>query len=176
MLAYIQLRSPCSVIVTRATGDAVLDEAMVALASAGGTAVVQAAGTDAWRVFREKVVRLFGRQGSQGEQTALERLNETAAALEATGDGEAEKGMSRYAARWHEWFAELLDGLDGSEQYRAADELRQLVSEATRAQRWEQHIISDGNGLAVGVQGAHSSVHIHHHGLPSTRGDRAAED
>jgi hypothetical protein len=50
------------------------EEALAALAAAGGTAVVQAAGTDAWAGFRSRVAKWFARGDTEREQIALERL------------------------------------------------------------------------------------------------------
>jgi hypothetical protein len=57
-----------------------LTEALTALAAAGGTAVVQAAGKDAWTGFRGRVAKWFARGDTGREQVALERLDRTAAA------------------------------------------------------------------------------------------------
>jgi hypothetical protein len=45
-----------------------LVETLAALAAAGGAAVVQAAGTDAWNGFRQAVARWFARGDAQREQ------------------------------------------------------------------------------------------------------------
>jgi hypothetical protein len=52
-----------------------LSDALVALAAAGGTAVVQAAGTDLRADFRERVATWFGRGDAEREHAELERLN-----------------------------------------------------------------------------------------------------
>jgi len=106
----------------------VLAEALTALAAAGGTAVVQAAGKDAWAGFRARVAKWFGRGDTGREQVALERLDRTAAALEAAGPGEVERVRAGQEASWQTMFELLLEGLDGQEQERAADELRDLLA------------------------------------------------
>jgi len=106
----------------------VLAEALTALAAAGGTAVVQAAGTDAWAGFRARVAKWFSRGDTGREQVALERLDRAAAALEATGPGEVERVRAGQEASWQTLFELLLEGLDGEEQQRAADELRDLLA------------------------------------------------
>ena len=105
-----------------------LAEALTALAAAGGTAVVQAAGKDAWAGFRSRVAKWFGRGDAGREQVALERLDRTAAALEAAGPGEVERVRASQEASWQTLFEVLLEGLDGEEQPRAADELRDLLA------------------------------------------------
>ena len=104
-----------------------LAEALTALAAAGGTAVVQAAGEDAWTGFRARVAKWFARGDPGREQVALERLDRTAAALEAAGPGEVERVRAGQEASWQTMFELLLEGLDGGEQQRAADELRDLL-------------------------------------------------
>ena len=110
-----------------------LAEALTALAAAGGTAVVQAAGKDAWAGFRSGVARWFGRGDAEREQVALERLDRTAAALEAARLGEVERVRADQEASWQTSFETLLGGLDGVEQQRAADELRDLLADFVAA-------------------------------------------
>jgi hypothetical protein len=106
----------------------VLTEALAALAAAGGTAVVQAAGKDAWDEFRSRVAKWFARGDAERERVALERLDRTAAALEAAGPGEVERVRAGQEASWQTRFEIMLEGLDGEEQPRAADELRDLLA------------------------------------------------
>jgi hypothetical protein len=106
----------------------VLAEALTALAAAGGTAVVQAAGTDAWAGFRSRVAKWFGRGDTKREQAMLERLDRAAAVLEAAGPGEVERVRTDQEASWQTSFEILLEGLDGEEQQQAAAELRDLLA------------------------------------------------
>jgi hypothetical protein len=126
-----------------------MTEALTALAAAGGTAVVQAAGKDAWAGFRGRVAKWFGRGDIGREQVTLERLDRTAAALAAARPGEVERVRAGQEASWQTMFELLLESLDGEEQQRAANELRDLL----------------GGGQAVAVgQGAvavASGVDIH---------------
>ena len=105
-----------------------LAEALTALAAAGGTAVVQAAGNDAWAGFRARVAKWFARGDTEREQVALERLDRTAAALEASGPGEVERVRAGQQASWQTLFEILLEGLSGQEQQRAAADLRDLFA------------------------------------------------
>ncbi|MFI5689937.1 hypothetical protein [Streptomyces sp. NPDC051636] len=68
-----------------------LAEAMTATAAAGGSAVVQAAGTDFWAWCRVRGARLIGRGDPARETEALERLDQTASALAAASDDERER-------------------------------------------------------------------------------------
>lgn len=99
-----------------------------ALAVAGGTAVVQAAGTDAWAGFRAKVAQWFARGDSEREQVTLGRLDRAAAALETAGPGDAERVRADQEAEWRTRFETALESLDTAEQRRASDELGVLLA------------------------------------------------
>ncbi|MFF3249241.1 hypothetical protein ACFYWY_37255 [Streptomyces sp. NPDC002870] len=104
-------------------------ETLVALAVAGGTAVVQAAGTDAWNGFRGAVARWFGRGDAQREQAELERLDQTATALQATDPAEAERARIGQQASWQARIEAMLESLDEADRSQAADQLRALLNE-----------------------------------------------
>jgi hypothetical protein len=109
-------------------GYRVLTEALTALAAAGGTAVVQAAGTDAWAEFRAQVAKWFAREDTQREHAALERLDQAAVTLEAAGPGEVERARITQEASLRTWFEIFLEGLDGDKQQQAGAELGDLLS------------------------------------------------
>jgi hypothetical protein len=123
-----------------------LSEAMTALAAAGGTAVVQAAGTDAWTGIRQQVARWFGRGDPQREQVQLERLDQTAAELEAARPAEAERVRIRQEAAWQGRIDALLESLEDFERARVVDELRTLQAQ----QNSPRAVLADQSGLAVG--------------------------
>jgi hypothetical protein len=106
----------------------VLTEALTALAAAGGTAVVQAAGQDAWTAFRIQVAKWFSRGDAQREHVALEHLDRAATALKAAGPGAAERVRAVQEASWQTRFESVLEGLGAAEQQRAAGELRDLLA------------------------------------------------
>ncbi|MGP3991515.1 hypothetical protein [Streptomyces sp. 3N207] len=106
-----------------------LSEAMAALAAAGGTAVVQAAGTDAWTGFRQRVARWLGRGNPQRENDELERLDRTAGDLESVGPAELERVRIRQEAAWQARIEALLESLDGSERDQAAEQLNALLEQ-----------------------------------------------
>ncbi|MFD5882795.1 hypothetical protein [Streptomyces yangpuensis] len=129
-----------------------LEQALVVLAEAGGTAVVQAAGTDMWTGLRQAVARWFGRGDSQREQAELERLDQTAGELEVAGTTVTERARIRQEATWQARIESLLESLDATERAQAAEDLRVLL-----AQHMGQGTVSAGQGgLAVG-----GSVNIH---------------
>ena len=101
-----------------------LSEALTALAAAGGSAVVQAAGTDAWAGVRRRTARMFGRTE---EQDVLDALDRTADELAHGGPGE------EAAAQWAELFARRLSGLDEQARSALADQLRELASASSPA-------------------------------------------
>jgi len=106
-----------------------LVEELAALAVAGGTAVVQAAGMDAWTGFRQAVARWFGRGDTRREHAELERLGQTASALETAGEAELERVCIREEAFWQTRFETLLESLDEREREQSAAELRALIAE-----------------------------------------------
>ncbi|MFF3968033.1 hypothetical protein ACFYZI_41590 [Streptomyces griseorubiginosus] len=107
-----------------------LTEALVALAAGGGAAVVQAAGTDAWAVMRERVARLFGRSGESSVSAVLEGLDRTAEELHGTAQDErGQESRARLAAAWRSRFEELLEGLPPAERQEAELHLTELVNE-----------------------------------------------
>ncbi|ESP95707.1 nephrocystin (plasmid) [Streptomyces sp. GBA 94-10 4N24] len=111
----------------------ILAEALVALAAASGTAVVQVAGTDAWQTLRQRVARLLGRGSPEREQVELERLDRTAAVLNAAREGETERVLASQEATWQTRFETLLEaaGDDEREQFTAV--LGELVEQSRHA-------------------------------------------
>ncbi|MFB7180714.1 hypothetical protein ACFCYI_23795 [Streptomyces sp. NPDC056257] len=106
-----------------------LDAALVALAAAGGAAVVQAAGTDEWNGLRSGVARLLGRGDEAREQAGLARLDQTATELLAVEPASAERMQLRQEASWQARFEDLLESVGDEERVRLAEGLRALVAE-----------------------------------------------
>ncbi|MGW4702034.1 hypothetical protein [Streptomyces sp. NPDC004285] len=107
-----------------------LVEALLALAAAGGGAIVQAAGTDAWNGMREGVARVLSRGEASRESGELERLDRTRAVLEAAGEEEAERVRTAQAAVWQSRLEMLLEELPETQRQQAAAELRALLRQA----------------------------------------------
>jgi hypothetical protein len=126
-----------------------LDQALIALASAAGMAVAQAAGTDAWQGFREGVARVFGRGPARGaaREAALARLDRTAAELESADPGAAERAQKAAGAAWRTRFQDLLEELDEDGREQAATQLRELVALAQQAR---SGVSAAGEGIAIG--------------------------
>ncbi|GGN64761.1 hypothetical protein GCM10011579_034570 [Streptomyces albiflavescens] len=104
-----------------------LAEALTALAAAGGTAVVQAAGTSTWQGLQQAVARWFGRDDANEMRMVLNRLDRSADALAAAGDGEIDLVRLREQAVWQERFGAVLEGLRDHDRERAAEALRALL-------------------------------------------------
>ncbi|MEU9853658.1 hypothetical protein [Streptomyces sp. NPDC047974] len=136
-----------------------LAEAMTALAAAGGTAVVQAAGTDAWTGVRGQVARWFGRGNPEREHAELERLDRTAGELETAAPAEVERVRIRQEAAWQGRIQALLEGLEDAERDAVVDELTAL---RTRPASLDGGVSAGQGGVAVGgnvlVQADHSSA------------------
>ena len=145
-----------------------LTESLDALAAAGGTAVVQAAGADAWEGFRERVARLFGRGDRQREHRELALLDQTSALLAAAADPELQRVRDQQESFWRARFGELLECTEpGSKQL--AEDLQVLLRDYAEPRgiapggltAGRDILISSDNGsIAAGViqGGAHIAV------------------
>jgi hypothetical protein len=129
---------------------------LVELAAAGGAAVVGAMATDAWRVTRDGIAKLFGRRGER--DVVLAELEADAKQLEDTDEEDRERLQRELIERWRLRLDELL-GADPS----AADELQQVLDEP----RFVQNVVARDGGRAFGVQGG--DLHYHEH-RPATEG------
>ncbi|MEU6821112.1 hypothetical protein ABZ921_10815 [Streptomyces atriruber] len=155
-------------------GGEMLEQALAQLAVVGGAAVVQAAGTDAWTGLRQAMAGWFGLgDGSRTEQAELERLDRTAAALQATGDTEQER--IRQEASWQARIEARLENLQSAERDEAADQLRALLarlavpgvgslglSELTTGGNVD--IRADHGSIAAGV--VHGGAHVGNPSVP----------
>ncbi|WP_086786092.1 hypothetical protein [Streptomyces caniscabiei] len=119
---------------------------MAAAAAAGGIAVVQAAGTEAWTGLRKAIARWFGRGDEQREQAELERLDQTASAIEASDADTVDRVRIRQEAAWQTRIEATLESLGEAERDQAADELRALLAQHTP----HGGVSAGQGGLAVG--------------------------
>jgi hypothetical protein len=134
-----------------------LAEALIALAGAGGSALVGAMATDAWQATRAGVARLFGHGGSD-RQTAIEAQLDGNAALVAQASDPDEVRQS-LAAVWRLELAALLRQYPETE-----DELRALVEQIQQVlppgqQTWVQTNIARDRSTQYNVQ--HGDIHVH---------------
>ncbi|MDV9172189.1 hypothetical protein R6V09_19000 [Streptomyces sp. W16] len=140
-----------------------LDAEMIALASAAGTAVVQAAGTDAWESFRQRVAAWFGRGDTARESAELDRLQRSGGELVAVRDGGADQVRIRQEAAWQARFEALLESLDADGREQAATGLTALLTEHAPVVRG----VSAGRDSAAVGGDAH--VHAEHGSAAAVR-------
>ncbi|MGV9761679.1 hypothetical protein ACWDUC_38575 [Streptomyces tricolor] len=122
-----------------------MTEALTVAAAAGGGAIVQAAGTDAWNGIRDAAARMLGRSEVQREQAESERLDRTRAVLEAAEEGEVERVQAAQAAVWQTRFEALLEELPDSGRQQVVSELEHLAALA-RAARPAETVHNDFRG------------------------------
>lgn len=124
-----------------------LEQALIAVAASGGTALVQAAGTDAWAGLSRAVAGWFGRGNAQREQAELERLDQTADSVQAAGPGEVEAVRGRQEVVWQTRIETLLENLDAGQREQAAEDLRAVLA---------RHAPQPGVSAGQGGLAAHS--------------------
>ncbi|MEU0936084.1 hypothetical protein [Embleya sp. NPDC005971] len=125
-----------------------LEETITVLAAAGGTAVVQAAGTDAWTSFRQAVASWFGRGDAGREQDVLERLVRTDTALAATSDTNGTERL-RQEALWQGRFEARFEAMDEADRQAALADLRTLLSTLTISPGVVVGPVAGAGGVAV---------------------------
>ncbi|MEV4556199.1 hypothetical protein AB0K51_04270 [Kitasatospora sp. NPDC049285] len=137
-----------------------LPEALAALAAAGGTAVVQAAGTDAWTGLRSRIGGWFGGDDAERRRTTLARLDDTARVLTAPGAADDERLIADQRARWQVRFEDELESLAAERIEQAAAQLRHLLKDFTAAPTTTTVTVRDnevGGSLTV-VTGNHNRI------------------
>ena len=130
-----------------------LPEALDALAAAGGTAVVQAAGTDFWVAFRDQIARIFSRDGRHDAMKVMMRLDESATALAQAAETGVGQVRARVEVSWQTRLQDLFESLDDSGRQEIANQLRELVNMA-KQQAVGGPVV--GSGIALG-----SNAEIH---------------
>jgi hypothetical protein len=129
----------------------VLAEALVSLASMGGSALVSAMVTDGWEGVRARLARVLGRGDKGAEERAAAQLEQSRAAL-AASDAAVGQVRAEQEIVWRTRLADLLERDPGAEQ-----ELRAMVSDlhalvTTSAGPVKQHVVASGHAQ-VAVQG-----------------------
>ena len=149
-----------------------LDEALTTLAAAGGTAVVQAAGTDMWVSVRDRIARLFGRKETPQDRLMMEQLELTASLLASGETGtSAEAQRPRLEAAWQAQFESLLEHASGEEREGLAELLRDLIDLSRRSSQvsagagglaagGDINITATDSAIATGV--LHGGIHLAH--------------
>ena len=86
-----------------------LGEALAALASAGGTALVSAMVADGWESVRERFARLLGRGDTRLAQDAAKRLEASRTVLAGRAGPELERARAEQEVAWRTRLADLLE-------------------------------------------------------------------
>ncbi|MET8248667.1 hypothetical protein ABZV31_32305 [Streptomyces sp. NPDC005202] len=127
------------------------------LASAGATAFVGAASTDAWQTARERFVQLLGRGDADRSRTASRRLDALRQTARAPG---SDRDLAEARSTWRARLQDLLD-----EHASAAEELRSVIAALPRpgsgaTTEYQQHGHATGHGRVFMNQ--HGNQNIHH--------------
>lgn len=99
-------------------------EALAALATAGGTALVGAMVTDSWEGARKRFARLLGRGNDKETEAAANRLEKSRGILTGLSGADLEKAQAEQAVVWRTRLGDLLEDHPDVE-----GELRALVAE-----------------------------------------------
>ena len=102
-----------------------LSEALTALASTGGTALVTAMVTDGWEGMKARVARLFGRGDAARAGEAAGRLEQSRAMLAGLSGAELERARAEQEVIWRTRLRDLLE-----REPEAEPDVRALVAEA----------------------------------------------
>jgi hypothetical protein len=145
-----------------------LGEALTALASAGGTALVTAMVTDGWEDAKSRFARMIGR-GRKAEVEAAEvRLEQSRAGLEGRTGQDLERARAEQEVVWRTRLGDLLEQNPGVE-----GELRALIAETQNrvVGQVEQHVAAfDHAQQAVLGQGVQNVIFGNRHEPGVTKG------
>lgn len=134
-----------------------LEEALAALAATGGSALVQAATTDAWEKAKSGFARLLGRGDKRRTEVIEGRLENTRAELVPLTGAGLTRAREVMAA---EWTTRLRDTLE--EDPDAAESLRVLLDElATSGVSADHSLITGGDVVNVATSGGVAAGVIH---------------
>lgn len=144
-------------------------ESIAVLAAAGGAAVVQAAGTDAWAAVSGHMRELFIRQRDGRSEPGLMLLDRMAAEL-STAQAAADRLRARaqWEEVWRRYLEAWLEGLAGAERTAALRELQEVVvagggpaREAGRVQARRDIVVRAENGsVAGGALQVEGGIHL----------------
>jgi hypothetical protein len=129
-----------------------LTEALAALASTGGTALVTAMVTDGWEGVKARFARLLGRGDPKETEAAAARLEQSRAVLAGSPGPGLERARAEQEIAWRTRLADWLEQHPGAE-----GDLRALVAEvqaqvAGSAGPVQQHATASGQAQQA-VQG-----------------------
>ncbi|MDX3851588.1 hypothetical protein [Streptomyces sp. AK02-01A] len=124
-----------------------MEAELVALATAGATALVQQMATDGWTRARERMVRFFAERGSASPETIESDLETARAELVAAQQDDDETTAADLRAEWRNRLRRTL-----REDPAAAVELRALLDELTPGLPVQQ--VHVHNTVSGGIQHA----------------------
>ncbi|MFI9600933.1 hypothetical protein ACIHCX_13790 [Streptomyces sp. NPDC052043] len=158
------------------------NELLLATAAAGGTAVVQAAGTDVWHTLQQRVAGWVGRGDPEHEADAMRRLQVSADEIAAAEPQRVEAVRGELRRYWQGQFEGLLMGLNPAAREEAAADLDRLLKSIRPAETDRSiHVkVDGGSGSNNNNIGSISGGHIGHigtvyHQPPTSRAEKAAE-
>ncbi|RLK54133.1 hypothetical protein [Actinokineospora cianjurensis] len=97
-------------------------EELAALAAAGGTALVEAAATDAWETTKQRIAAVLGGGDSRKVELAETRMESTRAELASLTGADLDQARAAHATVWT---TRLRDAIE--ERPEAADDLREVL-------------------------------------------------
>ncbi|WP_037807743.1 hypothetical protein [Streptomyces sp. NRRL S-1448] len=129
-----------------------MEAELVALATAGATALVQQMATDGWATVRRRMAAFLARRRGAGDEAALEgELDDSRADLVVAQEEGDQDGVAGVTAAWRLRLRRLL-----SEDPAAAAELRALLDEvapeADRGTVWHVHNNMSGGAHGMVIQ------------------------
>ncbi len=130
-------------------------EWIAAAASAGGTALIGAAATDAWQTARDGVVKLFGRGGKRRAELVRDRLDRDVAVIEAAGPGERDEVRAQLLPGWQMRLEEFPGARDELSAW--AEQVRAQLPAAQAL--WVQNNTARDHGTVFAVQHGSQSVY-----------------
>jgi len=149
---------------------------LASLAAAGGSAVVAAMATDAWRVARDGIAEIFHRLEPRRRRAIEGQLDDQAMLVEHAADPEAARNAVRGA-----WIL-ALDMLlrehpaEAGNVGKLVEQILEQLPQAGRTRVQTQFVIATDQATSFGVQGS-GSLHVHnYHGDVSDESGYAADD
>jgi hypothetical protein len=145
-----------------------LSETLAALAASGGTVLVEAMATDAWKTARAGVAQLFGRSGPERTAAIVAQLDGNAALVQRAD--RPEEARQALVPGWQLQLTQLLE--DNPELAPALRDLTARIQQTLPAghQQWVQTNIARDDSRLFAAQGGN----VIYHEAPREGHDRGA--
>ncbi|AZM92470.1 MULTISPECIES: hypothetical protein [Streptomyces] len=144
-----------------------LTEALAAVAASCSTAVVQAAGTDAWASLRHRLATLMGDGDAQRAAAELQRLERTAQLIADALPEQSARVRILQEGSWQARLEDLLESRAGAAREAVAEELRNIVASlnedgASTHKTWSGDVrqVAKASGEARVYQLGQGEMHI----------------